>query len=426
MKKQIIINGHPLGLYVLFAVEMCERFSYYGMKAILLLCLQASKEVGGFELSILHALTIYKYYASLCYMFNPIGGYLARIIGDKQIVCLGGFILVAGHIVLAIHNYNALIIGLSLVIIGVNLLKPNISTLMAKQYDPNQQDKINAAMYLFYRGINIGAFLGSFIVGYVGCKHNYQIALFISSLFMFLGQAIYLSYYRFLTIYQQDKINDKEEREESNTVLFHKKIGILITILIIFIFTIAYEEGCSSLTVIVNQYMDNKILGYSVPIPWYHTICNPAFIMIFASIINNCFEIFSSFTRLGFGLLFSGVSFIPIVFGAMQIESGQLMSQWFYIIQQLICTIGELLVYTLGISFVTRLAPNNEKGFYVGLLYTSMGIAAYIAIQLYSYIYTIAASNVIFFTCISIINCSFGILIILIAKHLQKLIYNIK
>ncbi|MCH8317079.1 MAG: MFS transporter, partial [Bacteroidetes bacterium] len=153
--------GHPKGLFYLFFTELWERFSYYGMRAILVLFIYASIEDGGLGWTKVEALSLYGWYTMLVYLMSIPGGILAdRVLGQKKTVMLGGALLCVGHGTLAIHGEMAFFIGLSLIVLGVGALKPNISTMVGGLYEQGdiQRDK---GFTIFYIGINIGAFLAS-------------------------------------------------------------------------------------------------------------------------------------------------------------------------------------------------------------------------------------------------------------------------
>ena len=157
-QKQFL--GHPVGLYILFLTEMWERFSYYGMRAILVLYLVA--EVGienaGLGWSNEDALALYGWYTMFVYVASIPGGIIAdKIIGQKKAVFWGGMLLVAGHSVLAIEALWAFYTGLSLIVMGVGMLKPNISTMVGGLYPKEEQNKRDMGFYIFYMGINLGA-----------------------------------------------------------------------------------------------------------------------------------------------------------------------------------------------------------------------------------------------------------------------------
>ena len=168
LTNQKELFGHPIGLFVLFFTEMWERFSYYGMRAILVLFIYTSIEDGGMGWTKGEALELYGWYTMLVYVMSIPGGILAdKLLGQKKAVMLGGLLLVAGHSILAIQAEWAFFTGLGLIVLGVGCLKPNISTMVGGLYAKGD-DRRDKGFTIFYIGINIGAFLSALIVGYVG------------------------------------------------------------------------------------------------------------------------------------------------------------------------------------------------------------------------------------------------------------------
>ena len=159
--------GHPRGLSTLFFSEMWERFSYYGMRGFLLLYMSTAAAAGGLGLDTATAAVIYGVYTSSVYLMNIPGGWLAdRVLGQRKAVLYGGIFIAAGHYALAIPASTTFYIGLLLVAIGTGLLKPNISVIVGQLYGP-QDVRRDAAFSLFYQGINLGAFLGPIITGFL-------------------------------------------------------------------------------------------------------------------------------------------------------------------------------------------------------------------------------------------------------------------
>ena len=197
---QRTLFGHPVGLFILFFTEMWERFSYYGMRAILTLYMITSVADNnpGLGWDEAFALSIYGWYTMLVYVMSIPGGILAdKFIGQKQSVFVGGLILVAGHSILAIDQIWAFYTGLALIIAGVGCLKPNISTMVGglyKQGDP-QRDQ---GFTIFYIGINIGAFLAALIVGFIGETYGWHYGFGLAGIGMAFGQVIFMWGRRFL------------------------------------------------------------------------------------------------------------------------------------------------------------------------------------------------------------------------------------
>jgi POT family proton-dependent oligopeptide transporter len=186
--------GHPVGLYFLFLTELWERFSYYGMRALFVLFLTASVTSGnpGYGWDNEAALSMYGWYTMLVYVASIPGGILAdKWLGQKKVVMLGGALLCAGHGILAIDALWAFYTGCLLIIMGVGCLKPNISTMVGGLYKQGDERR-DKGFYIFYIGINIGAFLAGIVVGSIGENINWHYGFGLAGIGMFIGQATFI------------------------------------------------------------------------------------------------------------------------------------------------------------------------------------------------------------------------------------------
>src|SRR5262245_23133196 len=167
--------SHPRGLSTLFFTEMWERFSYYGMRAFLILYMTRGVSTGALGMSDADAASIYGTYTGSVWTATIFGGLIAdRLLGQYRSVLLGGIIIALGHFTLAFKALSAFYAGLALIVIGTGLLKPNVSTLVGSLYGTND-DRRDAGFSIFYMGINLGAFLGPLIAGYLAEKVNWHV-----------------------------------------------------------------------------------------------------------------------------------------------------------------------------------------------------------------------------------------------------------
>ncbi|WP_298246684.1 peptide MFS transporter [uncultured Christiangramia sp.] len=206
--------GHPVGLYILFFTEMWERFSYYGMRAILVLYLVSATTGGNAGLGWTggEAIALYGWYTMLVYVASIPGGIIAdKLLGQKKTVLVGGIVLVVGHGILAVEEMWAFYSGLALIIAGVGMLKPNISTMVGGLYKEGdiRRDK---GFTIFYIGINLGAFLSSLIVGYVGEEIGWHWGFGLAGIAMALGLLVYLWGQKYLV--NVGNLLSKAERSE--------------------------------------------------------------------------------------------------------------------------------------------------------------------------------------------------------------------
>jgi POT family proton-dependent oligopeptide transporter len=231
--------GHPVGLYILFFTEMWERFSYYGMRGILVLYLTA-KTVGdnpGLGWLDAEALSLYGWYTMLVYVASIPGGIIAdKIIGQKRAVMIGGFLLVAGHGILSVEEMWAFYTGLALIVSGVGMLKPNISTLVGGLYRQGDE-KRDKGFSIFYIGINVGAALASLIVAYVADIWGWHAGFGLAAIGMVLGQLVYITGQRYLAEVGNKPV--KASREEGNVSIkeifsqqFSQKTPLVTTLIL--------------------------------------------------------------------------------------------------------------------------------------------------------------------------------------------------
>jgi POT family proton-dependent oligopeptide transporter len=184
--------GHPRGLSTLFFTEMWERFSYYGMRAILILFMTAAPAAGGLGFDVGVAGAVYGLYTSMVYMTSLPGGWIAdRLIGQRKAVLYGGMLIASGHFSMAVPSLTTFYVGLLLIVIGTGLLKPNISVLVGQLYQPGDKRR-DAGFSIYYMGINTGAFLAPLVCGYLGQRVNWHLGFAAAGFGMVLGLVQYV------------------------------------------------------------------------------------------------------------------------------------------------------------------------------------------------------------------------------------------
>ena len=282
--------GHPIGLTILFFTEMWERFSYYGMRALLVLYIASTIDNGGLGWTKAEAIYLYGWYTMLVYVMSIPGGIIAdKYLGQKKSVLYGAIILVAGHGILAVEALWAFYAGLSLIIFGVGMLKPNISTMVGGLYEPGdiRRDK---GFTLFYIGINIGAFLSALIVGYVGEKIGWHYGFGLAGVGMLFGLVVYIWGQKYLT-HVGNFIGDA--KDEATLALAKKPltriekdrvIVLLISFLIIIVFWGAFEQAGGLLNLYAQEKVDRSILGWEMPATWFQSF-NAGFIILFGTAV---------------------------------------------------------------------------------------------------------------------------------------------
>ena len=376
--------GHPVGLFILFLTEMWERFSYYGMRAILVLFL-VSKTTGdnpGYGWADAEAYSLYGWYTMFVYLASIPGGILAdRFIGQKRAVMVGGLLLCAGHGILAIEALWAFYTGLALIVLGVGALKPNISTMVGGLY-PKGDNRRDMGFYIFYMGINLGAAAAALIVGYVGENIGWHYGFGLAGIGMAIGQ---ITYY-FGQPYLKDVGNVVEEestdRPKVNLIgdifkhtnaligtvgvaliglymIFFTEIwdyGLLIlglslavgvaiviyndgnkiekdrikvmylSFLIIIVFWGSFEQAGGLLNVYAKEKTDLALGSFMVPASWFQSV-NAIFILIFATIVGS-FWIWwrnrgresSSIFKMAIGVIIMGWGFFFMSAASMEVQ----------------------------------------------------------------------------------------------------------
>jgi len=264
--------GHPVGLFILFFTEMWERFSYYGMRAILVLYLVRSTtdSNAGLGWTNSEALQLYGWYTMLVYVASIPGGWIAdNLLGQKKSVLYGGVLLVAGHSILAIEELWAFYTGLGLIIAGVGMLKPNISTMVGGLYKQGdiRRDK---GFTIFYIGINVGAFLSSLIVGTVGEVYGWHYGFGLAGIGMALGLIQYLAGQKYLKsvgnfLGTSEKEEDREALKRPLSKIEKDRVIVLIlSFLMVIVFFGAFEQAGGLMNLYASE-KTNRILSFSLP-----------------------------------------------------------------------------------------------------------------------------------------------------------------
>jgi POT family proton-dependent oligopeptide transporter len=269
------IFGHTPGLFLLFFTEMWERFSYYGMRALLVLFLVSDAAAGGWAWSREEALGLYAWYTGLVYVTPIIGGIIAdSLLGYRRAVLLGALLMTLGHAAMAFETKPAFYAGLWLLIIGNGLFKPNISSIVGQLYK-DKPEKKDSAYTIFYMGINAGAFLGMLFCGYIGEKIAWSYGFGLAGIFMFLGMLMFQfgqTIFGELGLYPSKKEQPKTIAEEQPVDPVVEKdrltvIGILSFSTIFF--WMAFEQAGGSMNIFALDYTARKLSGMAATAFFY-------------------------------------------------------------------------------------------------------------------------------------------------------------
>jgi len=389
------ILGHPAGLFTLFFTEMWERFSYYGMRALLVLFLVSDIAKGGWEWTNAEAGTLYAFYTGLVYITPIFGGLLAdKLIGYRKAVVIGAVLMTAGHASIALEMPFFFYLGLALLILGNGAFKPNVSSIVGGLY-PLGSDKKDGAYTIFYMGINAGAFLGILLCGYIGEKVGWSYGFGLAGVFMFVGmiqfwfgQGIFgdigLSpkQKRDLNIEVHEKsaidlINDESKEKEDSPVVVKDRllvIGILAFFTIFFWW--AFEQAGSSMTIFAKDFTQRTLSGTGANIfKWVNTILTVVplgiitwvLIMLFKKTIK-LYPI--SVIALGFSFTAIWVIAIWMLFREFNADNSEIPASWFGILNSLFIILFAPLFSKLWES---KYNPSASIKFALGLILLGIG-----------------------------------------------------
>jgi len=321
--NQQTVLDHPVGLFVLFFTEMWERFSYYGMRALLVLFLVSEMAGGGWGWARSEALTLYGIYTGLVYFTPIIGGLIAdKLLGYRKAIVLGALIMTLGHASMAFETPFFFYAGLTCLILGNGLFKPNISAVVGQLY-PKSTEKKDSAYTIFYMGINAGAFLGILLCGYIGEKVGWNYGFGLAGIFMFLGMLqFYFAQKIFGDIGLEPKKETKEERmaklaeeakqeAESPGVIKDRILVISVFAFFTIFFWMAFEQAGGSMTIFANDYTERILTGSAAEIFfWSNTILTIGPLAIITWVL---FQLFSkTFGKYSTSNMFLGLSFVII------------------------------------------------------------------------------------------------------------------
>jgi POT family proton-dependent oligopeptide transporter len=470
--------GHPRGLATLFFTEMWERFSYYGMRALLILFMTDATR-GGMAWGVEKSSAIYGLYTFGVYVLALPGGWIAdRLIGKKHAVLSGGIVIALGHFVLAIPSESTYFLGLALVAIGTGLLKPNVSAIVGDLY-PEGGSRRDAGFSIFYMGINLGAIGGPLICSWLGERVSWHLGFAAAGIGMscalvqyVLGQK-YLKGAGDLTEEAKSKTDSAKKfliggfvvagivalgiyvmRGSFTLVQFAKATGVILLILAVlyFAYMIAFacrttverkrvflifllfigaalfwsgfEQAGSSMNLFAADHTNRMIGTFEVPTGWLQNV-NPAFIVIFAPIMGAMWVAMgrrnpSVGVKFGMGMLLLASGFFVLAWGSQFIEAGRVSPGWL-VVTYFFHTIGELCLSPVGLSYTTKLSPHRFVSQMMGMWFVGAAIGNLIAGLIAGYLENM--DPVTLFRTVAMIILGSGFVFLLISplmKYLAK------
>ena len=381
-----MFKDHPKGLPILFFTEMWERVSFYGMRAILVLFLTAATtaENPGFGWTNAEALALYGWYTMMVYFMGIPGGILAdKLLGQKKAVFLGGMLIAAGQLTLIIDNVNTFYAGLFIIVCGVGLLKPNISTMVGQLYKAGDARR-DIGFMIFYIGINIGAMAAPLIAGYLGEEINFKYGFAFAGFGMIFGQIIYLWGHKFLKgVGEKIKNTENEDLQINNPLTKIEKdriIVIIVASLLVIFFWAAYEQAGGLLNLYTKEKINRIIFGWEIPASWFQSV-PAAFVVIFGGFVASFWnkkrkagKESSSLFKMSIGIMITGTGFLMMVGAALEAVDGQKALLIWLILSYFLQVIGELCLSPVSLSFITKLAPEKYASLMMGSFFAATGL----------------------------------------------------
>ncbi|MET7732740.1 oligopeptide:H+ symporter [Streptomyces sp. NPDC005402] len=424
--------GHPRGLATLFMTEMWERFSYYGMRALLPLYLVAP---GGLHLSASTATAIYSVYVSLVYLLAMPGGWFGdRVWGPRKTVAVAGAVIMLGHLTLALPSSGTFYAGLGLVAIGSGLLKANISTMVGHLYDGLEDARRDGGFTVFYMGINLGAFAAPLVIGTIGENVGWHLGFALAAVGMALGLAQFLIGSRHLADRSSVVPTPLSAAEKASTlrkaaiwaaiaVVFYAIVGfsghytlnwilvpltllgVIIPVMVLAnikrdkdldrteqksmsayiwffvaaaVFWMIYDQGGSTLSIFAESSAENSVFGWTFPVSWYQSV-NPVIIMALAPVfawfwlaLNRRGKEPSTAVKFASGLVLVGASFFLFLAPLAIADGGHKAAALWLVAIYFVQTVGELLLSPVGLSVTTKMAPAKYASQMMGVWFLAV------------------------------------------------------
>jgi proton-dependent oligopeptide transporter, POT family len=412
--------GHPIGLFVLFFTEMWERFSYYGMRALLVYYM-----IKQLRYTQADASQIYGLYTGLVYLTPLFGGILAdRVWGQRKTVIVGAVLMAIGHFLMACESL--FFVALVFLILGNGAFKPNISTQVGSLYAPGDPRR-DRAFSIFYVGINLGAILSPLICGTLGELYGWHYGFSAAGVGMVAGLLVYLFGQRWLA---PDNLVRREGAGDSGPSIFTRqeksRVWSLIALCVISVaFWAAYEQQGNTIALWADAQTDRHILGWEFPASWFQSL-NPTLVLLLTPLITTLWAWQSgrdrepsAIAKMVIGCFLLGSGFLVMIPAARIYEaSGTPVSVYWLFFFTLLVTLGELYLSPVGLSLVTKLAPGRIVSMMMGIWFSSAFFGNYAAGFLGHYWETMPKD--VFFLMISAIGAAAGVAILLFIKPLER------
>jgi len=431
--------GHPRGLSFLFATEMWERFSYYGMRALFVLYMvkyllqpaQASSVLGlaSFKAALeavfgpldLQPLAsqIYGFYTGLVYLTPILGGWLAdRVLGRRRTVILGASLMAIGHFMMAFEPL--FLFALMFLILGNGAFKPNISTQVGALYAPGDRRR-DRAFSIFYVGINLGAFLAPLVCGTLGEEFGWHYGFAAAGVGMTTGLIIYLCAAPALpaeTFVKREVTHAPLGREAWKAI-----VALLLLFLPVSVFWATYEQQGNTIVLWANEYTDRHLFGAEIPVTWFQAF-NPFMIFAFTPFIVALWRWQgrrepSTVVKMAIGCFINAGAWLIMVAAAHAAGSGQASWLWLFC-YFVVLTIGELYLSPTSLSLVSKVAPASLLSMMMGVWLATSFVGGFLAGYLGTFWSSMAKTD--FFLMLAILSAAAGLAIALVGRPLRDVL----
>ena len=433
------IFGHPRGLAYLFATEMWERFSYYGMRALLVLYMvkflldpQRMESVVGLTSfkTMLEAIfgplqtqplasQIYGFYTGLVYLTPIFGGLLAdRVLGQRRTVIIGATLMAIGHFMMAFEQL--FLFALGLLILGNGAFKPNISTQVGSLYPPGDRRR-DRAFSIFYVGINLGAFLAPLVCGTLGEEIGWHYGFAAAGVGMTLSLIIYLLGAPYLP--EDARVKRAPLQQPLDRAAWQSIVGLLLLFAPVSLFWATYEQQGNTIALWADQFTDRHFFGSEIPVTWFQAF-NPFMIFAFTPLIVAFWRWqgqreHSTITKLSIGCLLNALAYLVMVAAAWNAGGGN--ASWLWLLAYfVVITVGEIYLSPTSLSLVTKMAPASLLSMMMGIWLSTSFIGGFLAGYLGTFWSSMNKAH--FFLMLALLSAAAGLIIALLRRPLRSMV----
>jgi POT family proton-dependent oligopeptide transporter len=403
-------HRQPAGLFVLAGSEMWERFSFYGVRSLLVLYL-----VEALQYSRADALSVYGMYTGSAFFCAIFGGWLAdRFLGQRRAVVLGMALMMAGHIALGLDQPIALALGL--LAIGTGLFKPTTTAMVGALYTPDDARR-QGGYTVFYMGINIGAALSALIGGYLAQRHGWGYGFMAAAVGMAIGVVVFLAGWRWLPPVPPPA--PEPARAAWTDASARRRIQVILLMSVVAIcFYLGYEQAAGVMTLFVRDHVSPRFLGFELTAAQFLAV-NPILVILLAPLSARLLARLGwpEFRVQGLGMLVLGASFVLLQLLQDRAAQGAVIPAWLMVGVIGVQTLAELLVVPIGLAVVSRYGPAGWGSTLMGAWMLAKATAGLLAGQLYGWLQPTGLSLYLVVTAISFAG---GLLLISLSGALRR------